>query len=150
MRVPAIFRQCQPGARQMSKSFQLRHLLVCILLFAWADLGHLGRTTARSFAAIGWPSEDASRLQTPMLTGRAWSDNSRRLKSNWRSTASGSAEAPVASSATASSLNLAKNLVGSGILSLPAGVAAFSSSPAALGPSLAVLFAAGFLCATPS
>eukprot|EP00933_Yihiella_yeosuensis_P025143 TRINITY_DN19508_c0_g1_i3.p1 TRINITY_DN19508_c0_g1~~TRINITY_DN19508_c0_g1_i3.p1 ORF type:complete len:440 (-),score=89.71 TRINITY_DN19508_c0_g1_i3:94-1413(-) len=69
------------------------------------------------------------------------------LKSNWRSTASGSAEAPVASSATASSLNLAKNLVGSGILSLPAGVAAFSSSPAALGPSLAVLFAAGFLCA---
>ncbi|CAE8688327.1 unnamed protein product [Polarella glacialis] len=47
--------------------------------------------------------------------------------------------------ASAASLNLAKNLAGSGILSLPAGVAAFSSSPAALGPALLMLLVAAVL-----
>lgn len=45
------------------------------------------------------------------------------------------------------SVNLAKNLVGSGILSLPAGVAAFSMRPAALGPSLLLLAVAACLSA---
>lgn len=45
------------------------------------------------------------------------------------------------------SLNLAKNLVGSGMLSLPSGVAAFSANPAALGPSLVFLALAAFLSA---
>ncbi|CAJ1388164.1 unnamed protein product [Effrenium voratum] len=56
----------------------------------------------------------------------------------------GSEEPPA--SVRAASLNLAKNLVGSGILSLPAGVAAFSSSSRALPLALAVLA----LCATLS
>lgn len=48
---------------------------------------------------------------------------------------------------SASSLNLAKNLVGSGVLSLPAGVAAFSSNPAALGPALLMVVLAAILSA---
>mmetsp|Transcript_21240 Transcript_21240/g.49449 ORF Transcript_21240/g.49449 Transcript_21240/m.49449 type:complete len:500 (+) Transcript_21240:79-1578(+) len=47
----------------------------------------------------------------------------------------------------AASLNLAKNLVGSGILSLPAGVAAFSASREALGPALLLLVVAALLSA---
>jgi sodium-coupled neutral amino acid transporter 11 len=39
--------------------------------------------------------------------------------------------------------NLAKNIVGSGVLALSAGVAAFSASPLALAPSIAILLAVG-------
>lgn len=42
-----------------------------------------------------------------------------------------------------STANLVKSIVGSGVLSLPVGLAAFSSSRAALGPSLALLTLAG-------
>lgn len=48
---------------------------------------------------------------------------------------------------TAASLNLAKNLVGSGILSLPAGIAAFSSSTQAVAPALLLLVASTLLSA---
>lgn len=50
-------------------------------------------------------------------------------------------------SVTASSLNLAKNLVGSGVLSLPCGVAAFSASPSALVPAMLLLVAATLISA---
>lgn len=50
-------------------------------------------------------------------------------------------------SVTASSLNLAKNLVGSGVLSLPSGVAAFSASPSALVPAMLLLVAATLISA---
>eukprot|EP00435_Cladocopium_sp_Y103_P066789 s51_g29.t1 len=50
-------------------------------------------------------------------------------------------------SVSAASMNLAKNLVGSGILSLPAGIAAFSSSTAALTPSLLLLLGSAVLSA---
>ena len=56
------------------------------------------------------------------------------------------AAAAPASDGTPSSLavvNLFKNIVGSGILALAAGVAAFSASPLALIPSLAILLAVG-------
>ena len=44
---------------------------------------------------------------------------------------------------TPSIINLFKNIVGSGVLALAAGVAAFSGSPLALLPSLAILLAVG-------
>ena len=46
-------------------------------------------------------------------------------------------------SSTAATINLFKNIVGSGILALAAGVAAFSASPLALLPSIAILFSVG-------
>jgi hypothetical protein len=42
-------------------------------------------------------------------------------------------------------LNLVKNIVGSGGLSLPAGIAAFANNPTALIPSIAVIFIMGLL-----
>jgi len=51
------------------------------------------------------------------------------------------------SGVSGASLNLAKNLVGSGVLSLPSGVAAFSASASALWPSLFFLAAAALLSA---
>lgn len=59
----------------------------------------------------------------------------------------GTATTETESSVSAASLNLAKNLVGSGILSLPAGVAAFASTPAALGPSLLLLVLSALISA---
>lgn len=47
------------------------------------------------------------------------------------------------STVTASVINLSKNIVGSGILALAGGVAAFSSSPFGIIPALAVLFFLG-------
>lgn len=48
---------------------------------------------------------------------------------------------------TESTINLFKNVVGSGVLALAAGIAAFSSSPLALLPSLAIMAAVGLVSA---
>ena len=50
-------------------------------------------------------------------------------------------------SLTASSINLVKAIVGSGVLSLPVGIAAFSSSRRALTPAVALLFLIGAVSA---
>lgn len=50
-------------------------------------------------------------------------------------------------STSAASINLAKNMVGSGILSLPSGVAAFSASTTALVPAMALLVLTALLSA---
>lgn len=50
---------------------------------------------------------------------------------------------PSGTGVTPSIINLFKNIVGSGVLALAAGVAAFSGSPLALLPSLAILLAVG-------
>eukprot|EP00913_Durusdinium_trenchii_P020901 g19639.t1 len=51
------------------------------------------------------------------------------------------------SSVRQSTVNLVKNIVGAGMLSLPAGVAAFSSSPKAVLPSLVLALLAAFFSA---
>ena len=50
---------------------------------------------------------------------------------------------PAGTSVTTASINLAKNIVGSGVLALAAGVAAFSGTRVALIPSVAMLLALG-------
>ena len=62
---------------------------------------------------------------------------------------SGGADAGAKSSVTASTLNLAKNIVGAGVLSLPAGVAAYSTAKGAAAPAcglIAVLGAVSAYC----
>lgn len=51
------------------------------------------------------------------------------------------------SSMTQSTINLVKNIAGAGMLSLPAGIAAFSASPKAAIPSMAFVLIAGLLSA---
>jgi len=87
--------------------------------------------------------------QHPKSTRRPASPSGGRPRPGATVAFSGAADAAKAgtTSVTASSLNLAKNLVGSGILSLPAGVAAFSASPAALWPALVFLAVATVLSA---
>ena len=46
---------------------------------------------------------------------------------------------------TPSTFNLVKNIVGAGVLSLPAGVAAFSSSKVAVAPACALVMSLGLL-----
>jgi len=67
------------------------------------------------------------------------------LQANAASTDLEAAGAPQGGSTgmTPSVINLFKNIVGSGVLALAAGVAAFSGSPLALLPSLAILLAVG-------
>lgn len=50
-------------------------------------------------------------------------------------------------SLSTSTFNLAKNIVGAGVLSLPSGIAYFSDAPAALNPSVALLFLTGSISA---
>ncbi|KAJ1445204.1 transmembrane amino acid transporter protein-domain-containing protein [Pelagophyceae sp. CCMP2097] len=69
-----------------------------------------------------------------------------------RAEASGRGGAVVAapaqkSSAVTSTFNLAKNIIGSGVLALPAGVAAFSDSRLALGPAVSLIVVLGVLSA---
>lgn len=54
---------------------------------------------------------------------------------------------PTGEGVAATTVGMAKNIVGSGVLALAAGVAAFSGSKLALVPSLALLFAVGGLSA---
>eukprot|EP00913_Durusdinium_trenchii_P019839 g18647.t1 len=73
------------------------------------------------------------------LTGRI-ADASGTARPHVAFRASGSGEASAASASVSDAgINLAKNLVGSGILSLPAGIAAFASSSSALWVSLLLL-----------
>lgn len=82
------------------------------------------------------PSSGPRSFTAPSLRGRP--------PSVALASAAGTAEG---NSVSAASMNLAKNLVGSGILSLPAGIAAFSSSTAALTPSLLLLLGSAILSA---
>jgi len=61
--------------------------------------------------------------------------------------AAGGTQPPPGVSVSASVVNLAKNIVGSGVLALAAGIAAFSSSRLALLPSIAILLLTGGLSA---
>ena len=85
-------------------------------------------------------------VQPPQLSRPAVTMQKPRASSLVATAASLEASAPGPSKGTAvtpSIINLFKNIVGSGVLALAAGVAAFSGSPLALFPSLAILLAVG-------
>ncbi|CAJ1348661.1 unnamed protein product [Effrenium voratum] len=93
--------------------------------------------TAASAAAFGAerPLGDSRRLDRAQL---------RRLQKIPRKDAEGEVKL---SSVTQSTVNLVKNIVGAGMLSLPSGVAAFSSSPKAVPPALGLALLAAFFSA---
>eukprot|EP00928_Gymnodinium_smaydae_P030992 TRINITY_DN22897_c0_g1_i1.p1 TRINITY_DN22897_c0_g1~~TRINITY_DN22897_c0_g1_i1.p1 ORF type:complete len:520 (-),score=85.92 TRINITY_DN22897_c0_g1_i1:35-1564(-) len=131
------------GRRRSPRAGVLLCLLGCVALLATLlsrnFLSGQGFALARTGAS--------RRGLSPLLPGHPAAERSPRS-----ATTSERDEAPVSvgevgTDATTSSLNLAKNLVGSGILSLPAGVAAFSSSSRALAPALLLLGIAACLSA---
>lgn len=109
------------------------------------------------FASPGWalqpsPSLQSSRarqLLSPLASRSSASPSlspRRHLRASTELSAAAAvppAPPPEGTSVSAAVINLAKNIVGSGVLALAAGVAAFSGSPLALAPSLALLVVLG-------
>lgn len=101
--------------------------------------------------ALSWASKREVVFNAPKAHSLASSGSRSRFVGkalSARPAVGGASSEPAADiSTSAASLNLAKNIVGSGILSLPSGVAAFSASSTALVPAMALLVFSALLSA---
>lgn len=111
-----------------------------------APLLLVGLTSAFAFTpnVLKQPLSTTHSLHTLKLQQRATSP---RLASAATSLEAAAAPPPAGVGVTPSIINLAKNIVGSGVLALAAGIAAFSGSSLGLLPALIILFSTGIVSA---
>lgn len=103
----------------------------------WCSVGLLSATgPSPSLVA---PTAAATRLQRPLLVQQRRSHAPAMMAA-----AAVSGDKPSGASVSSTVVNLAKNIVGSGVLALAAGVAAFSSQQVAVVPALGLML---FMCA---
>ena len=131
----------------MPSSVANRFITASTILFLSGNAAFALVPSKQSPAGSALLSKSRRHLETsPGLAGSAYARES-QLSSRARSAvplmAAAAASDSQGSTVTASIINLSKNIVGSGILALAGGVAAFSASPMGVLPALAVLFFLG-------
>jgi len=133
MAVPQKARGCSCHIKATQRCWHITALLIVIIgPLLWAGKRDVVFNVPKSHGL-------ASSGSRPRFAGKALSI---------RPAVGGASSEPAADiSTSAASLNLAKNIVGSGILSLPSGVAAFSASTTALVPSTVLLALTALLSA---